>query len=276
MYSDDPNVAKAQKIMLEILLVVHKICEENDIKYFLDGGTMLGAIRHKGFIPWDDDIDIAMSRPEYEKFCKIVPEKLPPGFFFQDHNTDPKYKRTFAKIRKEGTMLIEKHESGNEDFSHGIYIDVFPFDYYDSNTFIYIMGLTKKLRQKRNKMPRGLKRSIYTFFSHWLLGIPHLLTLGIRRILYKYPRLYGSEKSVYMGHLLYSIFPLRDTRAGDFYPTKYVENCFEGHGFYLPNNPDAILTSYYGDYMTIPPEHERQTHAKTIVVDVASEDIEKY
>lgn len=91
MFSEDKNVAAAQKVMLKILVEIHRICVENDITYWLEAGTLLGAIRHKGFIPWDDDCDVSMPRKDYERFLQIAQEKLPETMFLQTKETDKEY-----------------------------------------------------------------------------------------------------------------------------------------------------------------------------------------
>ena len=136
---ENATVASAQKIMLEILQEVHKICVANDITYWIEAGTLLGAKRHKGFIPWDDDIDIAMPRKDYNKFLKIAQEKLPQDMFLQNKETEPDYYLPFSKIRKNNTLLIETGETGEENYHHGIFIDIFPFDNYKYGWFIKLM-----------------------------------------------------------------------------------------------------------------------------------------
>ena len=111
--------------MLEILVEIHRICVENNITYWLEAGTLLGAIRHKGFIPWDDDCDISMPRKDYERFLQIAQEKLPETMFLQTKETDKEYPLPWAKIRKNGTLLIETGETGEEKYHHGIFVDIF-------------------------------------------------------------------------------------------------------------------------------------------------------
>lgn len=125
MFNEDKNIAAAQKVMLDILIEVHKICVKHNITYWLEAGTLLGAVRHKGFIPWDDDIDISMPREDYEKFLEIAQRELPSDLFLQTNKTDPEYSREITKVRKLNTLLIETGETGNENYCHGIFIDIF-------------------------------------------------------------------------------------------------------------------------------------------------------
>ena len=117
-----------QSILLKMLNDITKICDENGIQYFLDGGTMLGAVRHHGFIPWDDDVDIAMRREDYEKFLNVCKTKLNQELYFlQNEQTEKNYIHAFTKIRLNGTHIIEEF-SKNVDIHNGIFIDVFPYD----------------------------------------------------------------------------------------------------------------------------------------------------
>ena len=99
---------KLQLTQLEIAKEIRRVCEENDIRYFLCCGSFLGAVRHQGFIPWDDDFDIGMLREDYERFCRIAPEKLKPEYCLQSWHTDSRYALPFAKVRKRGTLLLER------------------------------------------------------------------------------------------------------------------------------------------------------------------------
>lgn len=115
---------KVQLTQLEIAKEIRRVCEENDIPYFLTCGTLLGAVRHQGFIPWDDDMDVGMLRENYEKFCRIAPEKLKPEYCWQSWYTDPNYALPFGKVRKRGTLYLEAKSHRLEE--NGFYVDIFP------------------------------------------------------------------------------------------------------------------------------------------------------
>ena len=117
---------KVQLTQLEIAKEIRRVCEENDIPYFLTCGTLLGAVRHQGFIPWDDDMDVGMLRENYEKFCRIAPEKLKPEYCWQSWYTDPNYALPFGKVRKRGTLYLEA--KSHRLAENGFYVDIFPYD----------------------------------------------------------------------------------------------------------------------------------------------------
>ena len=121
------NLRKCQLKELDILEVVDGICKKYGIEYWLDGGTLLGAVRHKGFIPWDDDIDIAMTLDGLHQFCKVAPAELPQHLFLQTPETDPKLKEPIVKIRDLNSLYIESSDTFNVDYEKGIFIDIFPF-----------------------------------------------------------------------------------------------------------------------------------------------------
>ena len=119
-------------VQLDLLIEFDRVCRENGIKYSLDAGTLLGAIRHKGFIPWDDDVDVVMLREEYEKLDKIAPEEFSEPYFWQTFSTDPDHGRGFARLRNSSTTYILHSEWDGERscFSHnqGVFIDIFICD----------------------------------------------------------------------------------------------------------------------------------------------------
>lgn len=123
----DIKLRNIQLGILEILKDIITVCEEYNIEYFIMCGTALGAVRHKGFIPWDDDLDIGMTRENYERFLKIAPNVLPEELFVQTFNSDPNTPFYFAKVRKSGTLFIRNY-CKNLKMHHGIYVDVFPYD----------------------------------------------------------------------------------------------------------------------------------------------------
>ena len=118
---------RVQLEQLEILKEIDRVCRENEIKYFLDSGTLIGAVRHEGFIPWDDDIDIGMLREDYEKFSKLAPKHLNKSYLWQSWKNDSSYALPFGKVRKRNTVYIEEKSGITKNC--GFYVDVFPFDY---------------------------------------------------------------------------------------------------------------------------------------------------
>ena len=118
-----------QKVEFDILKAFLEVCERLNLKYYLVCGTALGAVKYQGFIPWDDDVDVALPREDYEIFCKKAGELLPKGFFLQTYKTDKAYPAIFAKIRNSNTTFFEKTIE-KLPINHGVYIDVFPLDGY--------------------------------------------------------------------------------------------------------------------------------------------------
>ena len=123
----DEELVRLHEIMLEMLVEFDEFCDRHDIKYVITGGTLLGAVRHKGYIPWDDDADIALTRREYQKLIRYADELRSDTLFFQDHSTDKGYLWGYGKLRRPGTKLVR---AGQEhlDAESGVYIDVFPMD----------------------------------------------------------------------------------------------------------------------------------------------------
>lgn len=253
MFNEDKTVAAAQKVMLELLVEIHRICVENNITYWLEAGTLLGAIRHKGFIPWDDDCDVSMPRKDYERFLQIAQEKLPETMFLQTKETDKEYPLPWAKIRKNGTLLIETGETGEEKYHHGIFVDIFPYDYYESAEVINKLLWARKTKDEKNKYPKGSFKRMHTAKKMRAYLVEHHNEINEK----------GYHFFTYAADAGY-VCP---TTVDEVLPVEFAENIFEGHSFYIPNDYDKVLKANFGDdYMELPPVDQRKTHAKMIKI----------
>ena len=116
---------KAQIREVEILIEIDRICRKHDIKYWINFGTLLGAVRHKGFIPWDDDLDICMLSKDYKKFLEIASDELPEWLFIQNKSTDPSYRRSICKVRDLNSFFVEQYDDFSAPYKKGIFIDIF-------------------------------------------------------------------------------------------------------------------------------------------------------
>jgi lipopolysaccharide cholinephosphotransferase len=147
MMTDEP-LKNLHALLLMMALEVKRICEKHAIPYYMIGGTLLGAVRHKGFIPWDDDLDLCMMRPDFERFLKIAQSELDPRFFLQSWDTDINHPFLFAKIRLNGTKFIERN-APKVEIHQGVFIDVFPLDVAPDD---------QHLRDKQNRSYEFLRR----------------------------------------------------------------------------------------------------------------------
>lgn len=145
-YTVSSEMKKVWAVELDLLNEFMRVCHKHDIKFFASGGTILGAVRHKGFIPWDDDIDLMMMRSEYKRLCKIAQSEFKPPYFFQTEGTDPGSYRGHAQLRNSMTTAILKHEfHQRRKINQGIFIDIFPLDYVP-NDFLVRKDLLSRMR----------------------------------------------------------------------------------------------------------------------------------
>lgn len=253
------EIRELQQIELSILLDVSEVCKKHNIKFFLGEGTMLGAIRHKGFIPWDDDVDVIMPREEYEKFLAVAPKELEGKYEVQHSTTVNDYWSPFIKVRllNHGTKYNQLHIAHLTD-KNGPYIDVFPIEYADSASDLQFLKTGFFVRYYRGMMsyklglrqPPHLKGKVLKFISKFYSV--ERLHRGLENTLNPHKK--GPKK--YMITFL-SYHPLKRQIA---YASDYEEALewdFEGYKMPVPNGYDHILTTIYGDYMTPPPEDQR-------------------
>lgn len=242
----------------EILNHVVDICEKNGLTYYLSSGTLLGAIRHDGFIPWDNDIDIEMPIKDYRKFLEIARMELPDNLFLQTYYTDPGYNEMWAKVRAIGTTSIPVAWK-NLNMHMGIGIDIFPLVGMYGNPFlrkwqIKLHGLCRALLAKDYveavNPAEPLNRKLKAMYT-----IPRKIRIGICRILERFT-FRDPAKEEKISIVFMEIKDAIDKKA-------YVESIkkrYETREFMIPKDYDHVLTRLYGDYMTPPPESERNGH----------------
>lgn len=262
---------RVQLTQLEIAREIKRVCEENDIRFFLLGGTYLGAVRHQGFIPWDDDMDLGMLRGEYEKFCRIAPEKLGPDYCLQTWYTEPNYGLPFGKVMKRGTVYLESKKSRRLQ-ENGIYVDIFPFDSVPQDL------------QQRQKLAKHLLR-LYRLrlmkcgYKPWMEEDKVLWHKRLGYLFYQFQALFCGKQALARDYdALAEAQPDTDTvseQSGMAQPLyvrrawceDLVNYTFEGEQFPAPRAYDEFLTIYYGDYMQLPPEDQRENRHQIVQVD---------
>lgn len=262
------DIKKIQRVELEILLEFDRICKKYDIHYQLYAGTLIGAIRHKGFIPWDDDIDVSMLRADYNKFLSVVEDELSEDYFFQTHETDPNYINKFAKIRKNGTVFMEKLVEGI-DMHHGFYIDIFAFDSVKLDTTegkrqIWLLRTIDsffkyRIKTRYETLDKGFEKT-KAKFKYNLIKLLPLSKERVEDLVLNIMTKFNDEKTEYVADLanpgegVLEKFMLRRETLED-----SIDWDFEEYTFPVPRAYDEVLTRAYGDYMQ-PPEVQVSHH----------------
>ena len=231
---------RQQMRMLEILLEVDKICKKHDIPYWLSSGTLIGAMRHDGFIPWDDDLDIEMMRKDYLRLMKVLPQELPEWLALQNSDTDSNYFYFYAKVRDRRSRMLEQNGYDRLWQEQGIYIDIFPMEEHP----IWLHKLTEKTVGHMYKIWRTSKddnkaiRSVRRIFD--------LNNKVIFPVLRLFCRLWGGKV-------------ITSSMGIPFHNPRYTEEIFpltthkfEGYQLPVPGNADAHLRHIFGDYMQLP------------------------
>ncbi len=265
---EELDLGKIKLIEMNMLKEFISICKRHNFCYFMLGGSCLGAVRHKGFIPWDDDIDVGMPRPDYEQFLKVAQAELPPDIFLQTRDTDPEYIANFAKLRNNNTTFIEKSVSKMK-INHGVYMDIFPLD-----------GFTEK-KVKREWML--FKKSLYgnRIYSLYDIEANKSLVGSIKKII-AFICSPNVSKTISKLEKLYKKFDYKKEKIivnhcgawgrKEIVPKEYfgegTEGMFEGIKVELPNQWHNYLTQVYGDYMTLPPPEQRVSHHDYTVLDL--------
>lgn len=245
------DLRKAQLKMLEILIEVSTICDRHSIPYWIAHGTLLGAVRHGGFIPWDDDLDIEIRLEDCEKLITVLNAELPSSMVLQNDEIDKNYAHKYMKVRDKNSII---HEEGSVGFAErGLFIDIFTRE----KSFLLLKRTTNKilgpsLYYKKlpifRKKKRTKRQRLFLNFRIRLFQVS-VFPSRLFSLVLNPDRWFNS----------YGIQGYRGIKNDELFPLKTIS--FEGLHFKCPANPEAILKEEYGDYMKIPPEDKRMTHA---------------
>lgn len=243
--------------LTKMLIDIDQLCKNNGINYFLDSGTLLGSVRHKGFIPWDDDIDIGMTRENYEKFLCVARKQLDSCYLLCDWVHDKEYSNPFAKVYKLGTKYVEK--TGNEIEEHkGIFIDIFPYDNLPNDNHA-IIKLQKNLTLLRRLI--YCKSGVYKKRSFLLRCFASAVSLFLnRRLLISRYNLFAQKFNNAQTDYVYA--HTGNAKLGSWIISRSaIESVssveFENQLFEAPCDWDLYLKEAYGDYMTLPPKEKQ-------------------
>lgn len=258
----ETTLRQCQFVQLHLLHVFDWICKENGLQYLLEGGTLLGAMRHDGFIPWDDDLDVGMPRKDYEKFLKIASAALPEDVRLQTPSDTPCLAIPFAKLRDTSSYFGESRPDMSTADPSGIYIDIFPYDDMPclgrrlEDLLSRACSCTwMRTKYFYNKCARGFLAAWFCSFlglcCHLLHGLLRFQVWFLNRLL--------PSRNYYLCLEYMDVFP---------YPKKAMfpakKHVFEDAEFPIPADADAILTSQYGDWRQVPPPEKRPRHARII------------
>lgn len=258
---------KLKSIQLLILKEFIRVCKKLNLQYFIIAGTLIGAVRHKGFIPWDDDIDVAMKREDYEIFIRKAQKEFSERYFVQTFHSDPAVPFNFCKIRDNETTFVE-YSMKNIKINHGVGLDVFPLDYVPEND----KALRKFYLKKR--ILSNIIAKIYTIPN---LNLKYKLKNFVRKCLFLF---FPYRKAVLKRDILYRSVKNSDYIANfcgiygqkeicpKWWFDETIELEFEGLVVKAPKEYDLLLHQIYGDYMQLPPIEKRKAHHYAYLIDL--------
>ena len=248
------DIQELRQIQMGILDKVHIFCEQNGLRYFLSSGTLIGAVRHKGYIPWDDDIDIYMPRKDYEQLLQTFSDEK--GIYRAiNPSTEPHYYYTFAKVVDQRTRMVEKETEGYEI---GVYMDIFPVDYVSEDLqererIFKQKKLLYKIRRCKISNSNPLQSKLaYFVYKHWPLSVRQI-ERRIRKLIVLEKPTRTVCNMTEAGPKMKGCFSAEDIASS-------VDIEFEGKIYKTMVGYKDYLERTYGDYMTLPPVEQRVTH----------------
>ena len=259
------------EVEFEMLMELRRICEKYRLTYYISGGTFLGAVRHHGFIPWDDDMDIALPREDYQKFIRVVNKELPEGMEFKSYSIDPNYHHPVARLVN--FKVCVRNKSFREAHIEPAWIDIFPLDGMPDGKIFIILHKIHLLWRKvmigwANYEDLQDMKPNRPWYEKALMFIGKTFKPGkfmsltkeyqkLEKALMKYP---SRKSKVYMN--FNGAYRFNSIMDKDFYYGKGALYEFEGEKFPAPENYDAYLKKIYGDYMKLPPVEKRNVDRK--------------
>lgn len=260
MELNEEQLKKLKELELECLKVFISLCEENDLRWCLAGGSLLGAVRHQGFIPWDDDIDLIMPRRDYDVLCRL---KMPEHYFLQCLKTEPACGILFAKLMNTDTVYIETSRR-HMDIHHGVSVDIFPVDYYPDRAVpdMVCWGMHRLMHYRLRSLyadAHEIRPFLRKVCTELCMAAAKLILPDAQCALIRYEqKLRHTKKSSKV------IITGGAYGRKDIYEISWLGYCrkalFEGISVNIPVRFDEILRQTYGDYMTLPPAEERKGH----------------
>lgn len=260
------NIEYLQRLHTDLMTImdeIHRICTKHNLKYYLVGGTLLGAVRHKGFIPWDDDLDIAMPREDMQEFIRIAPGEFKKGFRLEWFSTIKEYYQYFPKVSMEGTMFVQ--ENIKPGVQSGIFVDIFPLDLSPKYSE-WLMERKKLIRRLSSCIT--IKASKRKSLKCTIFRIANFL-MGSRFFFKKIAGILENVKAAGTTH--YANFGSQYKLSKQTMPVEWYGNGtllpFENREYIVPTHYMKVIESIYGkNYMQLPPENKRRCHYPEKVV----------
>lgn len=249
---NEQHLRASQLKQLEMLKVIIAICERHQITYWLEGGTLLGAVRHGGFIPWDDDIDIAMTREDLERFTEIAPKELPENLIIQNRKTNPDYKLDQTKVVDLNSFYVQPDDDFESASPKGLFVDIFPYVDYPYVPVRFRRPFFRGICIANSVLHGKHYYSIENTAKLFWFGLKYIILYGI--VWHLLPK-----TKTYLTCLPTNNWYGMEQKRDEILPVSRIR--FEGIEVNAPCNPDAYLKNLYKDYMQMPPEEKRHIHS---------------